>query len=108
MPILSISLSKPNEPPTTPIEPTIEDWIGDDLVGGAGDHVAARGRDILDEGDDLRLFSSRQIANAAEDQMRLRGRAARRIDDQRHRGRVANAEQAIERARDPGHGQARP
>ena len=26
MPIFSISLSKPNEPPTTPIEPTIEDW----------------------------------------------------------------------------------
>ena len=25
MPIFSISLSKPNEPPTTPIEPTIDE-----------------------------------------------------------------------------------
>ena len=41
MPILAISLSKPNEPPTTPIEPTIGMRIGNDFVGGAGDHVAA-------------------------------------------------------------------
>ena len=56
----------PNEPPTTPIEPTIETWVGDDLVGRAGDHVAAGGRDILDEGDD------RHVLLLGEPRMRLK------------------------------------
>ena len=108
MPILAISLSKPNEPPTTPIEPTIEFGIGDDLVGGAGDHVAAGGGGILHEGDHPALLLLRQLADAAEDQVRLHRRAARRIDDQRDRGGVAHGEDALERARDAGHGQAGP
>ena len=68
--------------------------IGNDLVGGAGEHVAAGGGGVLDEGDDLAAVFLRQIADAAEDQVRLRRRAARRIDDQRDRGGVAHARTA--------------
>src|SRR4029077_1709062 len=63
--------------------------IGDDLVAGAGDHVAAGGGGVLDEGDDAAVFLLRQFADAAEDQVRLCRRAARRIDGERHRRRVA-------------------
>ena len=74
--------------------------IADDLVGGAGQHVAAGGADILDEGDDRKLLFLGQLPDAAEDQMRLRRRAARRIDDQRHGARVAHREGALQRAGD--------
>ena len=39
-----------------------------------------KGRSVLDEGDDAAAFLGRQFADAAKDQVRLRRRAARRID----------------------------
>ena len=39
--------------------------VGDDLVGRAGDHVAARGRDVLDEGDDRALLLARRAGGCA-------------------------------------------
>ena len=50
--------------------------VGDDLVGGTGQPVAARGRHILDEGDHRQLLLGRQQADALGDQCRLHGRAA--------------------------------
>ena len=49
----------------TPIEPTIERRIGDDLVGGAGQPIAARGRDILDEGDHRQVLLARPAGGCA-------------------------------------------
>ena len=80
--------------------------IGDDLVGRAGDHVAAGRRDILDEGDHRHLLLVGERADAPVDQMRLRRRAARRIDRQRDRADVAHGEGALQRARDTGERQA--
>ena len=59
--------------------------IDDDLVAGAGDHVAARRADVLDEDDDRLLLLLGERADALVDQVRLDRRAARRIDDERHR-----------------------
>ena len=81
--------------------------IGDDLVGGAGEPVAARGGDVLDEGDHRQLLLARQQADALADQRRLHRRAARRVDRQRHRLGAAQAEGAGEqrasRSRSTGH-----
>ena len=76
--------------------------IGDDLVGGAGDHVAAGSRGIFHEGNDPAIFLLSQVADAAEDQMRLRRRAAGRIDGERHCRGVAHGEGAIQRAGNSG------
>ena len=81
--------------------------IDDDLVGGAGDHVAARCSDILDSGDDALLLLLRQRADALVDQVRLDCSAARRIDDQRHHRRF-HRERLAERAVEPARGQASP
>ena len=59
--------------------------IGDDLVGRAGDHVAAGGGDVLDERQHRKLLLVGECADAAMDQMRLRRGASRRIDRQRDR-----------------------
>ena len=80
MPSLAISLVEPERAADHADRADDRDGSADDLVGGAGEHVAARGRDILDERDDPALLLLRQFADAAEDQMRLHGRAARRID----------------------------
>src|SRR4051794_35511233 len=45
--------------------------IANDLVRGAGDHVAARRRDILGKSDYGSFVLSREFADAAVDQMRL-------------------------------------
>ncbi len=74
--------------------------IADDLVAGAGDHVAARGRHVLGEDDDRTLVLLRERTDAAIDEMGLHGRAARRIDHQRHRLGAPHAKGAIERLRD--------
>jgi len=58
--------------------------IGDDLVGGAGQPIAARGGDILDEGDHRQLLLGRQQADALGNQGRLHRRSAGRVDRQRH------------------------
>ena len=50
--------------------------VANDLVGGAGDHVTAGGAGILDEGEDAKAFFFSELADPAEDQMRLHGRAA--------------------------------
>ena len=46
-------------------------WIGEDLVTGAGYHVAARGRHILDKDKHLLVLFHGQIADAPVDQPRL-------------------------------------
>src|SRR5690606_32437340 len=55
--------------------------IGDDLVAGGGDEIAARGGCVLDEDEDGLASLVGQIADALGDETRLDGRAARRIDD---------------------------
>jgi len=59
--------------------------VGHDLVGGAGQPVAARRRDVLDEGDHRQLLlaaaSSRMRCAISR---RLDRRAAGRVDHQRH------------------------
>src|SRR3546814_4967787 len=47
-----------------------------DLVGGAGQPVAARGGDVLDEGEYRLVVLGREIADPGRDQLGLRRRAA--------------------------------
>ncbi len=56
-----------------------------DLLGRRRKVVAARGRHVLDKGMDRHLQLLRQALDAARNQRGLRGRAAGRIDHQRHR-----------------------
>ena len=70
------------------------------LVGGAGDHIAAGGADVLDKGDHAQTLFFGELADAAEDQMRLHRRAARRVDNQRDSSRVAHGKRALQRAGD--------
>ena len=58
--------------------------VGPDLVGRRRQPVAARGRDILDEGEDRHPSSSDEPADARGDQRGLRRRAAGRVDHERH------------------------
>ena len=81
--------------------------IAEDFIGRAGDHVAAGGADILDEGQHGNLLFVRQLADAPVDQMRLHRRTARRIDNQRHGFRLFDAEGALEVARRRGDREAR-
>ena len=81
--------------------------IGEDLVGRARDHVAARGRDILDEGDDRHFLLGRELADALEDQVRLHRRASRRIDQQRDRACARPRKGALQRLCHRGKRQAR-
>ena len=108
MPIFAISLSKPNDAADDADRADDRVRIGDDLVGRAGDHVAAGGAGVFDEGDDLTLFLLRQFADAAEDQVRLHRRSARRVDRERDGRGAAHGERALERAGDAGERQARP
>ena len=81
--------------------------VDDDLVAGAGDHVAAGGADILHE-DEHRLFVLLgERADALVDQVRLHRRAARRIDHQRDCRRGLDAERLLQERRDRGERQAR-
>ncbi|MGY4297988.1 hypothetical protein ACVWXN_006083 [Bradyrhizobium sp. i1.4.4] len=52
---------------------------------GAGDHVAAGRRDVLDEHQHGQLLLRRELLDAQIDLARLHRRAAGRIDHQRHR-----------------------
>src|SRR6195256_3123624 len=81
--------------------------MADDLVGGAGDHVAAGGDDVLGEGDHRNALLLGELPDAAVDRMRLHRRAAGRIDQQRHRPRAAHAERALQRTRDARQGDPR-
>jgi hypothetical protein len=73
--------------------------IDDDLVGGAGEPVAAGRRHVLDEGDHLHALLVRQQADALGDQCRLHRRAARRVERQGYRLGAANVEGALEQRR---------
>jgi hypothetical protein len=74
--------------------------VGDDLVAGGGDEIAARGRGILDEDDDVLVVLGREVANTLGNQPRLHRRAAGRIDDDGH-GVAGHLEGAME---ERGHG----
>src|SRR5215813_6621413 len=74
--------------------------IAEDLVSGAGDHVAAGGSDILGKGDHRTRILGRELADAPIDQVRLHRRTAGRIDQQRDRPRVTHLEGALERTSD--------
>ena len=67
-----------------------------DLIGRGGEPVAARRRDILDEGMDWDALFVGQPADPGGDQARLRWRAAGRIDDQRHGERLAAPEGGLD------------
>ena len=73
--------------------------VGEDLVGGAGQPVAARGRHVLDEGKHRQLLLVGQRADAPGDQRRLHRRAAGRVDRERHRLEAAEREGALQRRR---------
>ena len=73
--------------------------VAHDLVSRARDHVAARGGDVLDEGDHRPGVLLGKLADTLMDQMRLNRRAARRVDGQRHGGSRLHGEGALQRAR---------
>ena len=56
--------------------------VGEDFVAGAGQPVAARGRDVLDEHQHRDVLLVGEVADATVDQRRLDGGAAGRIDRQ--------------------------
>ena len=74
--------------------------VANDLIGRAGDHVAAGRADIFDEGDDRELALGGKLANAPEDQVRLHRRTAGRVDRQRHRARMPHRESPLQHAGD--------
>ena len=61
MPSLSISLAKAERAADHADRADDRKRIADDLVGGAGQHVAAGGADILDEGDDRQFLFRRPV-----------------------------------------------
>ena len=75
-------------------------WIAVYLVAGAGDHIAAGSRDILDENQHRQLFFARKLPDAQVDLARLHGRTTRRIDQERYGLRVFYRKGAFEYARD--------
>ena len=72
--------------------------VGEDLVARAGDHVAAGSRRVLDEDEDRQLLLLGERANAAEDQVRLRGRSAGRVDHHRDGLRARDREGPLEQS----------
>ena len=70
--------------------------IGDDLVRRAGDPVAARGRGILDAGDDGDLLLLRQAADPPRHQAGLHRRATGRVDHQEDGRQALEAEGAVQ------------
>ncbi len=80
--------------------------VDDDLISCGGDHVAAGSREVLDRDNDPLVLLLGKIADAAEDQVRLGGGAAGRIDDQSDGRRGLVREGALERAGDAFKGQA--
>ena len=79
-PSLSISPVTSGNWISTPIEPTIDDLARNDMVGGAGDHVAGGGGKRADLRDD-RLFRGQQ-PHLVVDRFATGGGAAGRIDRQ--------------------------
>ena len=98
----SSSLSKPNARRDDADRADERGRVGENLVAGAGEHVAAGGAGVLDEGEHRQLLLLGERPDAAEDQMRLRRRSARRVDDDRDRRRVAGGEGPFQRRRHGG------
>src|SRR5262249_53467791 len=73
-------------------------WVTEDLVGGASDHIAPGGSDVLGERNDRARALGRELADAAVNQVGLHRRTAGRVDQQRDRPRGAHVEGALERA----------
>ena len=77
-----------------------------DLVGGAGDHVAAGGRHVLGKRNHPNVLFRRKLADAAIDQMRLHRRSPGGVDQERDCACLAHPEGALEGARDIGEREA--
>src|SRR5271165_1152137 len=77
-------------------------WVANDLVRGAGNHVAARSRHVFGKRDHRAAVLRRKLANAAVDQMRLHRRATGRVDQERDRARITHAECALQGTRNSG------
>ena len=60
-----------------------------DMIGSTSQPIAARGRDIFDEGMHGHLLFIRQAPDTGGNQARLHRRTAGRVDDKRHGGRLA-------------------
>ena len=75
--------------------------IGIDFIAGAGEPIAARGRDILAEDEDRDLVLRGERADAGMDQRRLHRRAARRIDRMRDGGDALPRKGALQRSARP-------
>ncbi len=80
--------------------------VGIDLVGRAGEPIAARRRDILAKGIDRHLVLLRQGADTAGDEARLYRRAAGRVDGERHRLHPRQLERLLDRAGEIGEREA--
>src|SRR5581483_1975689 len=74
--------------------------VANDLVCSAGQHVASRSADILDEGQYRDAFFVGQLPYAPIDQMRLCGRAAWGIYDQSDRTGARHRKRPFQRAGD--------
>ena len=70
--------------------------IGPDVIRRTGEPIAARGRDILDEGMHRHLRLIGKAPDPRRDQRALHRRAAGRIDDQRHGHGLALAKGALD------------
>ena len=78
-----------------------------DAIGRRRQPVAARGRDVLDEGMDRDLQLVGEPADPRRDQARLRRAAAGRVDGERDRLRLAAPERRLDQRRQPRIGERR-
>src|SRR6185437_15110218 len=82
--------------------------LGEDLVAGEGQPIAARGGDVLGEGEDGDVLLLGELTDAPVDERRLHRRAARRVDREGDRGEAGELESALDRARLAGQAEAAP
>src|SRR6185503_6659868 len=83
MPSLSINFVKPNVPPTTPIDPTIEYWSQMISSAAQANMYPPEAPTSSTNASTGMCFSSANC-RMRRYQVRLRGRAARRVYDERH------------------------
>ena len=73
-------------------------FVGINFIGGTGQPIAARGRNVFGEGQHGDVLFLGELANAAGDQRALHRRAARRIDGERDGVDAARREGALDRS----------